>query len=88
VEISHKNNPDETDRDIWPDETVPIKRETGSSDPYLPELAQQGRSSARETSCSTPFESRGWMGDERRDHSVDSFDPYVVELTRPSRSEN
>jgi hypothetical protein len=86
VDISHKNNPEDSDRDVWPDERVAEKRETGSSDPYLAELAQQGRDTAMETSCPTPFESRGWAGEERRDRSVDSFDPYVVELTRPGRS--
>lgn len=87
VNILHKNNPQETDRDVWPDESVVEKRETGSSDPYLAEVARQGRSAAVETSCPTPFESRGWMGEERRDRCVDSFDPYVVELTRPKRSD-
>ena len=87
VDIFDKNNPHETDRDVWPDERVVEKRETGSSDPYLAELAQQGRNAAVETSCPTPFESRGWVGEERRDRSVDSFDPYVVELTRPNRSD-
>jgi len=87
VETSQKNSPEEIDRDVWPDEKVPEKRETGSSDPYLAELAQQCRATTTESPCPTPFESRGWMGDDRRGHAVDSFDPYVVELTRASRSD-
>ena len=55
--------------------------------PYLAGLARQGRSAEPEAVCSTPFDSRGWTGEERRGRSVDSFDPYIVELTRPNRSE-
>jgi hypothetical protein len=87
VDTWQKDNPEDTERDTWPDERVPEKRETGSSDPYLAGLARQGRSVESEAVCSTPFDSRGWTGEERRGQSVDSFDPYIVELTRPNRSE-
>lgn len=82
-----KDRPEAEERDSWPDEAAHENRAAGDHDPYLAEIAHKSREASQETSCSTPFASRGWTGEDRRGNSIDSFDPYVVELTRPNRSD-
>lgn len=60
-------------------------RPTGSSDPYLGELAASNRGVGLESVCPQGNESV-WAGDDRRSDTITCFDPYIVELTRPIRS--
>lgn len=60
-------------------------RPTGSSDPYLGDLASSNRGVGLESACPQGSESV-WAGDDRRSDTITCFDPYIVELTRPIRS--
>jgi hypothetical protein len=71
--------------DEWSDESTMIRR--GDDDPYLAEMARRSRSAGANESCFSGSASLDWDGHERRSNVVDCFDPYVVELTRPIRSE-
>lgn len=70
--------------DDWSDESTMIRR--GDDDPYLAEMARRSRA-AGDQSCFSGSASLDWDGHERRTNVVDCFDPYVVELTRPIRSD-
>ncbi|MGB5210826.1 MAG: hypothetical protein WBN31_11685 [Gammaproteobacteria bacterium] len=61
-------------------------RPTGSSDSYLGDLAASRSGSQLETTCPQGNASV-WAGDDRRSDTITCFDPYIVELTRPLRSD-
>jgi hypothetical protein len=61
-------------------------RQTGASDSYLGEIAASRRGSHLEGACPQGGESV-WTGDDRRSDTITCFDPYIVELTRPLRSD-
>ena len=61
-------------------------RQTGSSDSYLGELAASRRGSHLEAACPQGGDSV-WAGDDRRSDTITCYDPYIVELTRPIRSD-
>lgn len=71
--------------DEWSDDNTMIRR--GDDDPYLAEIARRSRSGGRDESCFSGSATLDWDGHDRRSSSVDCFDPYVVELTRPIRSD-
>lgn len=59
---------------------------TGSSDPYLGDLARQQHDLETEAACPAGSHDGVWDGTDRRDDGVGSYDPYVVDVTRPGRS--
>lgn len=71
--------------DDWPDENTMIRR--GDDDPYLAEIARRSRGAGGTESCFSGSAALDWDGHERRSNGVDCYDPYVVELTRPIRSD-
>jgi hypothetical protein len=71
--------------DEWSEDNTMIRR--GDDDPYLAEIARRSRSGGGDESCFSGSATLDWNGHDRRDSSVDCFDPYVVELTRPIRSD-
>ena len=73
-----------TDND-WPDEDTMIRR--GEEDPYLAEIARRSRSASGDESGASSSATLDWDGHDRRNSSVDCFDPYVVEIARSMRSE-
>ncbi len=61
-------------------------RVTGSSDPYLGDLARQRRSVSAGASPSVELDAYDWDGVNRREDEVSCFDPYLVGLARGGRS--
>ena len=76
---------DVTTDDDWPDEDTMIRR--GEEDPYLAEIARRSRSASGDESGASSSATLDWDGHDRRNSSVDCFDPYVVEIARSMRSE-
>lgn len=60
-------------------------RPTGSSDPYLGDLARQQHDLATDAVCPAG-DDNAWDEHDRRYDGVGSYDPYVVDVTRPGRS--
>ncbi len=59
---------------------------TGSSDPYLGDLARQRRHLDTGEACPASDRDSIWDGHDRRGDGVGCYDPYVVDVTRPGRS--
>ena len=61
-------------------------RPTGASDSYLGDLLRQRSGGGLENTTPASPEEGGWDGTERRRDGVGCYDPYIVEITRSSRS--
>ena len=77
--------PESEPADDWPDENTMIRR--GDVDPYLAEIARRSRSAGDDSSSVSSSATLDWDGNDRRNSDVDCYDPYVVEITRPIRSD-
>jgi len=62
-------------------------RVTGSSDPYLGDLARMRRSMGVASTAGTGSTTHEWDGVNRREDEVSCFDPYLVSLARGARSD-
>ncbi len=62
-------------------------RVTGSSDPYLGDLARLRRSMGAAADGSTGCITQDWDGVDRREDEISCFDPYLVSLARDGRSD-
>ena len=71
--------------DDWPDENTMIRRQ--DVDPYLAEIARRSRAGGADEACFSSSATLDWDGHDRRSNEVDCYDPYVVELTAPIRSD-
>lgn len=60
---------------------------TGSSDPYLGDLARQRRSLDTQGACPGEPGRSEWEGEERRGDGDGCYDPYVAGLASDSRSD-